>query len=88
MVKFGPQTDIYGLASSLFYLIAAPKEPHPIVDFSDQDKDLRLSLSEAKCSDGFINAIIAGLQFSATSRPKDSQAFLNLFPGCEDIKLD
>ena len=88
MVKFGPQTDIYGLASSLFYLIAAPMEPHPIVDFSDQDKDLRLSPSEAKCSDGFINAIIAGLQFSATSRPKDSQAFLNLFPGCEDIKLD
>lgn len=88
MVKFGPQTDIYGLASSLFYLIAAPTEPHPIVDFSDQDKDLRMSLSKAKCSDGFINAIIAGLQFSATSRPKDSQAFLNLFPGCEDIKLD
>jgi hypothetical protein len=58
------------------------------MDFSDQDKDLRINLAEANCSDAFINAIIAGLQFSATSRPKDAQAFLNLFPGCENIKLD
>ena len=88
MVKFGSQTDIYGLASSLYYLIAAPEEPHPIMDFSDQDEDLRINLSEANCSDTFINAIIAGLQFSATSRPENAQAFLNLFPGCEDIKLN
>ena len=88
MVKFGSQTDIYGLASSLYYLVAYPDEPHPIMDFSDQDEDLRINLAEANCSDAFINAIIAGLQFSATSRPKDAQAFLNLFPGCENIKLD
>jgi tRNA A-37 threonylcarbamoyl transferase component Bud32 len=88
MVKFGSQTDIYGLASSLYYLIAAPMEPHPIMDFSDQDEDLRINLAEANCSDAFINAIIAGLQFSATSRPKNAQAFLNLFPGCGNIKLD
>ena len=87
MVKFGSQTDIYGLASSLYYLMSAPEEPHPIMDFSDQDEDLRINLAEANCSDAFINAIIAGLQFSATSRPKDAQAFLNLFPGCENIKL-
>ena len=87
MVKFGSQTDIYGLASSLYYLMSAPEEPHPIMDFSDQDEDLRINLAEANCSDAFINAIIAGLQFSATSRPKDAQAFLQLFPGCENIKL-
>ena len=57
---------------------------------------LRLSItsfsrSEEKvenCSEPFINAVIAGLQASASSRPENAQAFLNLFPGCEDIKLD
>ena len=87
MVKFGAQTDIYGLASSIYYLLASPEVPHPIFDFSDQDRDLRDNLKDAKCSDAFINAIIAGLQFSATSRPANAQAFLNLFPGCENIKL-
>jgi serine/threonine-protein kinase len=87
MVKFGSQTDIYGLASSLYYLLCAPETPHPIFDFSDQDEDLRENLAAAKCSDKFIDAIIAGLQFSATSRPANAQKFLNLFPGCENIKL-
>ena len=87
MVHFGGQTDLFGLAASIYYLIVAPEEPHPVMDFSDQDEDLRINLAEANCSDAFINAIIAGLQFSATSRPKDAQAFLNLFPGCENIKL-
>lgn len=87
MVKFGSQTDIYGLAASIYYLLAAPAEPHPVMDFSDQDEDLRWFLKEANCSEEFINAIVAGLQFSATSRPKNAQAFLNMFPGCEDIIL-
>lgn len=87
MVKFGSQTDIYGLAASIFYLLAAPNEPHPVYDFSDQDVDLREALQEVDCSEGFINAVVAGLQYSATSRPCNAQAFLNLFPGCEDIVL-
>ena len=87
MVHFGGQTDIYGLAASIYYLIASPEVPHPIIDFSDQDQDLRWNLAQANCSEQFINAVVAGLQFSATSRPANAQAFLNLFPGCEDIKL-
>lgn len=87
MVKFGSQTDIYGLASSVYYLLCAPEQPHPIFDFSDQDEDLRENMSDARCSEKFIDAIIAGLQFSATSRPANAQKFLNLFPGCENIKL-
>ena len=87
MVKFGAQTDIYGLASSIYYLLAAPEEPYPVYDFSDQDQELRENLSKANCSDKFIDAIVAGLQFSATSRPSNAQQFLNMFPGCEDIKL-
>ena len=87
MVKFGSQTDIYGLASSIYYLLCSPDQPHPIFDFSDQDEDLRENLAAARCSEKFIDAIIAGLQFSATSRPVNAQKFLNLFPGCENIKL-
>jgi hypothetical protein len=45
------------------------------------------SMAAARCSNKFIDAIIAGLQFSATSRPVNAQKFLNLFPGCENIKL-
>ena len=87
MVKFGRQTDIYGLAASIYYLVAAPDVPHPILDFSDEDKDLRDMMDFMGCSQGFIDAVIAGLQFSATSRPANAQAFLRMFPGCEDITL-
>jgi serine/threonine protein kinase len=87
MVKFGCQSDIYGLAASIYYLLAFPEHPHPVYDFSDQDKDLRKNLADAGCSPKFIDAVVSGLQFSATSRPSNAQAFLNLFPGCEDIAL-
>lgn len=87
MVKFGSQSDIYGLAASIYYLLAFPEHPHPVYDFSDQDKDLRENLADAGCSPKFIDAVVSGLQFSATSRPSNAQAFLNLFPGCEDIVL-
>ena len=87
MVKFGRQTDIYGLAASIYYLVAAPDVPHPILDFSDEDKDLRDMMDFMGCSQGFIDAVIAGLQFSATSRPANAQAFLRMFPGCEDVTL-
>lgn len=87
MVKFGSQSDIYGLAASIYYLLAFPNHPHPIFDFSDQDRDLRENLRDAGCSPKFIDAVVSGLQFSATSRPANAQAFLNMFPGCEEIVL-
>lgn len=87
MVRFGAQTDIYGLAASIYYLMTAPCEPHPVFDFSDQDEDLRANLADAGCSGQFIDAVVSGLQFSATSRPATAQDFLNRFPGCKDIIL-
>lgn len=87
MVRFGAQTDIYGLAASIFYLIAFPADPHPIMDFSNQDWDIRECLKHAHCSPQFIDAIIRGLQHSAVARPASAQAFLQLFPGCEKIEL-
>ena len=87
MVHFGAQTDIYGLAASVYSLIAFPADPHPIMDFSDQDQDIRACLRHAHCSPQFIDAIVRGLQHSAVARPATAQVFLQLFPGCEHIKL-
>lgn len=87
MVRFGAQTDIFGLAGTIYYLFSIPDYPHPIMDFSDQDEDIRENLESAGCSKAFADAIVSGLQFSASSRPANAQAFLNMFPGCEDIKL-
>mgnify|MGYP003299815460 CR=1 FL=1 len=87
MVRFGRPADVYALAACIYYLFAYPQMPYPIMEYSSQDQDLRISLSEANCSKQFSDAIIAGLQFSASSRPADIQSFLNMFPGCEDIKL-
>ncbi len=87
MVRFGEQPDIYGLAATLYYLATDREEPHSVMDLSEQDKDLRECLDRYSFSKEFADAIVAGLQHSATSRPQDAQAFLNLFPGCEGMKL-
>ena len=87
LVRFGEQPDIFGLAATLYYLATEGERPHPIMDFSAEDLDIRFNLDLHKFSGQFIDAIVAGLQFSASSRPKNAQAFLNLFPGCENIKL-
>lgn len=87
LVRFGEQPDIFGLAATLYYLATEGKRPHPIMDFSAEDQDIRSNLGKYHFSGQFIDAIVAGLQFSAVSRPKNAQAFLNLFPGCENIKL-
>ena len=87
MVKFGAQADIFGLAATLYYLATEYNEPHPIMDFSEQDKDIRETLADHDLSAKFADALVSGMMHSATSRPKDAQTFLNMFPGCEDIKL-
>ena len=53
----------------------------------DEENYLRECMQEEKCSEQFMNAIIKGLQGSMNLRPKNAQAFLNLFTGCENIKL-
>ncbi len=85
MVRFGGQPDIYGVAATLYYLATGREEPHPIMDFSDQDRDIRKKLDSCHFSTQFADAIVAGLNHSATSRPKNAQAFLNLFPHCENV---
>lgn len=87
MVKFGIPADVFGLAACIYYLMASPSRPTPVYEYSDIDKDLRLNLQMAHCNDKFADAIIAGLQAVAAARPADIQTFLNLFPGCEGVRL-
>lgn len=85
MIKFGPQPDIYGLAATLYYLATDRDIPHPIRDFGEEDEDFRIALDVAGFSKPFADAIVAGLEF--LNRPRNAQEFLNLFPGCEKMKL-
>jgi hypothetical protein len=40
------------------------------------------------CSEGMKQAIAEGMSLYSNDRPANAQLFLNLFPGCENIKLD
>ena len=86
MITFGSEPDIFALAATL-YNLATQRRPHPIQYHSDEDRDLRFFMRKEGLSVGFIEAIVAGLQAAAPARPANAQAFLNLFPGCENIKL-
>ena len=85
MVKFGPQPDIFGLAATLYYLASDRERPHPILDFGDEDEDIRTNLGDLGFSRQFTDALVAGMEF--LNRPRNAQEFLNLFPGCEEIRL-
>lgn len=86
MITFGSEPDIFALSATL-YNLATQCRPHPIQYHSDEDGDLRFYMRKEGLSVGFIEAIVAGLQAAAPARPANAQAFLNLFPGCENIKL-
>lgn len=86
MVTFGSEPDIFALSATL-YNLATECRPQPIQYHSDDDQELRFFMQDKGLSERFIEAIVAGLQAAAPARPESAQAFLNLFPGCEDIKL-
>lgn len=86
MVRFSTNADIYGVAASV-YKLATGEDPHPVYENSETDADLKRAMNRSGFSGQFADAVVAGLQFSASARPKNAQAFLKLFPGCENIKL-
>ena len=85
--KYDPRPDMFGIAGTI-YTIVTRRYPNPIFEL-DQDKEdnMREFLQQEGCSRQFADALIRGLQASLSARPKNAQAFLNLFPGCENIKL-
>ncbi|MCQ2148595.1 MAG: serine/threonine protein kinase, partial [Bacteroidales bacterium] len=83
LVTFAPPTDIYGLGGTLYYLLSG-LDPHGVTSYSNEDEDLRDFMS---CSDQTKDAIVKCLMNSPEARPQNVQEFLNLFPGCENIKL-
>ena len=82
MRYFAPQADIFGLAATLFCM-ATNMRPHPIHDGESKHH----ILTSMDTSPQMKYAVAEGLSFFANDRPTTAQAFLNLFPGCEDIKL-
>ena len=86
MTKFGSEPDIFGLSATL-YNLATRCRPYPIQYNSDDDCELREEMQQVNLSEGFINAIVAGLQAAAPARPRNAQALLNCFPGFEDVVL-
>ena len=82
MRYFGPQADIFGTAATLFTLVSG-KTPHPISDWHDRESAFEVM----NCSDGMKQAITEGMSLYSNDRPANAQQFLNLFPGCKDIKL-
>jgi hypothetical protein len=79
---------MFGIAATIFNVVTRDM-PTTIMELDKiAEESVRQSLQDANCSDQFINAIVRGLQGSMSLRPKDAQTFLNLFPGCENIKLD
>ena len=83
MRYFGPQADIFGTAATLFTLVSG-KWPHPINDSQDRERAFELM----NCSEGMKRAIAEGMSMYSNDRPANAQLFLNLFPECEDVKLD
>ena len=83
MRYFGPQADIFGTAATLFMLVSG-EWPHPISN--SQDREIAFELMN--CSEGMKQAIAEGMSLYSNDRPANAQLFLNLFPGCENIKLD
>ena len=57
--------------------------PHPIENMHDRE----IAFNYMNCSEGMKNAIAEGMSLFANDRPANAQLFLNLFPGCENIKL-
>ena len=82
MKNFGPQADIFSTAATLFNLVSG-EMPFKISDWYDRAKAYEMM----NCSNKMKEAIIEGMAEFSNDRPANAQRFLNLFPGCEDIKL-
>ena len=87
MTKYDPRPDMFGIAGTI-YTIVTGSVPHAIVELDQEgEDDIRTELEIAGCGKQFEEAIVLGLQASMSLRPKNAQAFLNLFPGCENMRF-
>ena len=81
MKHFCPQSDIYSVAAILYTLLSGGKTP------SYEPNENIWLVDQLNCSEQMKKAIIEGMEEYSNDRPANAQRFLNLFPGCEDIKL-
>lgn len=82
MRYFGPQSDIFGTAATLFALVSNGLKPHPV-----NRKDKFPQRDSMNCSEEMKDAILEGMHKFANDRPFNANMFLNNFPGCKNLKL-
>lgn len=82
MKHFCPQSDIFSVAAILYTLLSSGQTPPDVTK-----EYVRGIIEELNCSAQMKEAIIEGMAEYSNDRPINAQKFLNLFPGCEDIKL-
>ena len=81
MKHFCPQSDIYSVAAILYTLLSGGKTP------SYEPNENIWLVDQLNCSEEIKKAINEGMAEYSNDRPANAQRFLNLLPGCEDIKL-
>lgn len=79
----GPWTDIYSMAAT-FYVAFSHGSP---LFAADNEDDYNRLYEKLDCTEQTKQAILAGMKANYKDRPQNAQAFVNLFPGCETIKL-
>lgn len=82
MRYFSPQSDIFGLAATLYNMVSK-EMPRMIENSIDTD----YVMSTMNCSEKMKAAIAEGMAMYANDRPQNAQQFLRNFPGCENITL-
>lgn len=78
--EFSPQTDIYALGATLFYLLTGTVPPSAS-ELSDTELAFPAGLSAMVC-----NAIRKTMEFQKKNRPQDVDAFIRLLSGEEERK--
>lgn len=83
MKYFSTRADIFGVAATLYTLLTKDDRPSPIKNEWERE----YFIESCNYSNQLMSAIAEGMAFHESDRPLDAQQFLNLFPGCENIKI-
>lgn len=82
--NLGPWSDIYSMAASFYEIFSRNSR---FTEIYDENGAYDMMHDNMECSEQTKVAILTALMGDFTRRPASAQEFVNMFPGCEDIKL-